>query len=87
VKMKSRVRIFVTTYMLGFLIGVVIFESFFPGSMVIFTLVWFLIFAISQYHYLKCPKCGEFACKHDFKGITYYAPYAKDKCNKCGTSY
>ncbi len=86
-KMKSRVRIFVSIYLLGFIIGTVLVESILPGLMFIFAIFWFLLFAISQYYVLKCPNCGEFACKHNFKGITYYAPYAKDKCNKCDTPY
>ncbi len=86
-KMKARVRLFVTIYLLGFVFGVIISEIVWPGSMAYFTVAWFLIFATTQYYLLKCPNCGEFACKHNFKGFEHYAPYAKDQCSKCGKPF
>ena len=81
-RMRIRVKLFLVTYVFGGVLGLAIFDA--NGF---FTIGWFLFFGISQWYILKCPSCGEFACKDKFLGITFYVPYAKDKCLKCGAEF
>ena len=86
-KMSDKVRFFLITYIVGAILGFFIVDYLYQGFGALFMVLWFAIFGISQWYILKCPNCGEFSCKDNFLGITFYVPYAKDSCAKCGKDY
>jgi hypothetical protein len=85
--MKGKVRLFVSIYLIGAIVGFFAIEILFKGFGIPFGVLWFVFFSFIQHRVLACPNCGEFVCKHKIWRVTYYAPFANDKCSKCGVSF
>jgi hypothetical protein len=84
-RMQTKAKIFVVTYLLGGLVVIYLsLEKLRNTFSVLPPLIWFVAFGIAQFRVLACPVCG----RHSVK--TVRGTYGVDPgttCRGCGSAY
>lgn len=86
--LQKKSEMLIAFFILGWIAGVVLLGIIFHWWVpTLFSVIWFVVFACSQYKLLACPHCGGFSGVTEWHGFKIHGVSPGGKCRQCGKPY